>query len=134
MSMVTAPNRRVMFLTKTSDKQRCTVAASRAKNQMKLYHSVDLEELNSMDLRYSLLSYCQNPTRVNTEVQNLEELCDSPFEVDVLRMILAKGYKVTPQVKVGQYRIDLVIEGLRDRLAVECDGEKWHGPKNSKKT
>lgn len=68
------------------------------------------------------------------EVQNLEELCDSPFEVDVLRMILAKGYKVTPQVKVGQYRINLVIEGLRDRLAVECDGEKWHSPENSKKT
>ncbi|WP_223643517.1 AAA domain-containing protein [Planococcus sp. 4-30] len=128
LSMVTAPNRRFMPLTKTSDKQRFNVAASRAKNQMRLYHSVDLEELNSMDLRYNLLSYCQNPTRVNTEVQNLVELCDSPFEVDVLRMILAKGYKVTPQVKVGQYRIDLVIEGLRDRLAVECDGEKWHGP------
>ena len=128
LSMVTAPNRRFMPLTKTSDKQRFNVAASRAKNQMRLYHSVDLEELNSMDLRYSLLSYCQNPARVNMEVQNLEELCDSPFEVDVLRMLLARGYKVTPQVKVGQYRIDLVVEGLRDRLAVECDGEKWHGP------
>lgn len=53
---------------------------------------------------------------------------DSPFEIDVLRMLLARGYKVTPQVKVGQYRIDLVVEGLRDRLAVECNGEKWHGP------
>src|SRR5699024_8338072 len=53
---------------------------------------------------------------------------DSPFEIDVLKMILAKGYKVTPQVKVGGYRIDFVVEGIRDRLAVECDGERWHGP------
>ena len=44
-------------------------------------------------------------------------------------MITAKGYKVIPQVKVGTLgkRIDLVIEGMRNRLAVECDGDKWHG-------
>lgn len=128
LSMVSAPNRNFRALTGNADKQRFNVAASRAKNQMRLYHSVDLEELSSMDLRYRLLSYCQNPTRLKMEVQNLEELCDSPFEVDVLRMILGKGYKVTPQVKVGQYRIDMVVEGMRDRLAVECDGERWHGP------
>lgn len=61
---------------------------------------------------------------MNEEIEHLEEKCESPFEIDVLRMIIAKGYRVTPQVKVGQYRIDLVIEGIRDRLEVECDGEK----------
>jgi very-short-patch-repair endonuclease len=31
-------------------------------------------------------------------------------------------------VKVGQYRIDLVVEGNNDmRLAVECDGDRYHG-------
>jgi very-short-patch-repair endonuclease len=40
-----------------------------------------------------------------------------------------RGYWVTPQVKVGQYRIDMVVEGHNDaRLAVECDGDKYHGP------
>ncbi|UOQ92262.1 AAA domain-containing protein [Halobacillus shinanisalinarum] len=128
LSMVVAPDRNFRALTKSSDKQRFNVAASRAKNQMRLYHSVELERLNPDDLRYKLLSYCKNPTRLNEQVENLEEQCDSPFEIDVLRMILSKGYKVTPQVQVGRYRIDFVIEGLRDRLAVECDGEKWHGP------
>lgn len=127
LSMVVAPNRRFMPLTKISDKQRFNVAASRAKNQMRLYHSIELEGLNVEDLRYKLLSYCKNPTRVNEQLENLEEKCESPFELDVLRMIVARGFKVTPQVKIGQYRIDFVIEGLRDRLAVECDGEKWHG-------
>lgn len=128
LSLVVAPNRRFMALTKTSDKQRFNVAASRAKNQMRLYHSVELEDLSTEDLRYKLLSYCKNPTRVNQQLENLEEKCESPFELDVLRMIVARGYKITPQIEVGRYRIDFVIEGMRDRLAVECDGEKWHGP------
>ncbi|MBH0231387.1 AAA domain-containing protein [Halobacillus yeomjeoni] len=128
LSMVVAPERNFRALTKNSEKQRINVAASRAKNQMRLYHSVDVEDLNPSDLRYRLLSYCKDPSRVNDEMENLEEKCDSPFEVDVLRMILDKGYKVTPQVKVGRYRIDLVVEGIRNRLAVECDGEAWHGP------
>ncbi|WP_209121231.1 DUF559 domain-containing protein [Alkalihalobacillus sp. BA299] len=58
----------------------------------------------------------------------IEDKKELNFEKDVLRMILARGYKVTPQVEVGRYRIDFVIEGIRDRLAVECDGERWHGP------
>jgi very-short-patch-repair endonuclease len=39
-----------------------------------------------------------------------------------------RGYWITPQVRVGQYRIDLVVQGHNDaRLAVECDGDKYHG-------
>ncbi len=128
LSMVVAGNRRFVAMTKKDQQQTFNVAASRAKNQMRLYHSVELDELKKDCYRYQLLSYCKNPTRVNDIVENLEELCDSPFEIEVLRMIVAKGYKVQPQVKVGKYRIDLVIEGIRDRLAVECDGERWHGP------
>jgi hypothetical protein len=31
-------------------------------------------------------------------------------------------------VKVGSYRIDLVVEGSNDaRLAIECDGDRYHG-------
>jgi very-short-patch-repair endonuclease len=40
-----------------------------------------------------------------------------------------RGYWVTPQVRVGNRRIDMVVEGHNDaRLAVECDGDKHHGP------
>jgi len=37
-------------------------------------------------------------------------------------------YRVRPQVEVAGYRLDLVVEGPDNRLAVECDGEAWHGP------
>jgi hypothetical protein len=32
-------------------------------------------------------------------------------------------------VKTGTYRIDMVVEGAGDtRLAIECDGDEYHGP------
>ena len=40
--------------------------------------------------------------------------------------LLAAGYRVRPQWPVGAYRIDLVVDGDERRLAVECDGERWH--------
>jgi very-short-patch-repair endonuclease len=127
LSLIAANNVRFMPLIKKDAQQRFNVAVSRARNQLRLYHSVDLSELNPEDMRYRLLSYCMNPARVSEIVEEAEKLCDSQFEIDVLRMITAKGYQVRPQVQVGRYRIDLVIEGVKNRLAVECDGDRWHG-------
>src|SRR3546814_12851182 len=39
------------------------------------------------------------------------------------------GYALDTQVRVGQHRIDIVVEGDDDRrLAIECDGDRYHGP------
>ncbi|MGN0941163.1 MAG: DUF559 domain-containing protein, partial [Selenomonadaceae bacterium] len=50
----------------------------------------------------------------------------SPFEAEVGEKLLAKGYCVTPQWKVGSYRIDLVVSDDNQRVAIECDGERFH--------
>jgi very-short-patch-repair endonuclease len=43
--------------------------------------------------------------------------------------MLDLGYRLKPQVPVGGYWIDFVIEGADDRrLAIELDGDKYHGP------
>ena len=52
---------------------------------------------------------------------------DSWFEVDVFLRIAERDYRVVPQYEVANYRIDLVVEGMKGRLAVECDGDEWHG-------
>jgi len=127
LSLVIATNVRFTALTKEDDVRRFNVAASRARNRMWLFHSVDLQDLNSNCVRYKLLSYCLNPGRVKREFEKVEKLFESTFEKDVFKLIESQGYAVTPQVKVGQYRIDLVVEGIRNRLAVECDGDSWHG-------
>src|SRR5262249_2176951 len=39
------------------------------------------------------------------------------------------GYRVQPQVGPFGFRIDLVVEGANGRrLAIECDGDRFHGP------
>jgi very-short-patch-repair endonuclease len=82
-------------------------------------------------MRHRLLSYMLNPQRRSSEERN--QTFDSEFERLVYQIISARGYHVRTQVCVGdptnhRYRIDLVVEGMQGRLAVECDGDEWHGP------
>jgi very-short-patch-repair endonuclease len=125
LSMVAAPNERIGPLTKESDKRRFNVAASRARDQMVLFHTATLGDLNPECMRYKLLEYYLNPTRLSYEL-DLNE-CESQFERHVCQAIIDKGYGVIPQYHVAGYFIDLVVEGTKSRLAVECDGDEWHG-------
>jgi very-short-patch-repair endonuclease len=60
---------------------------------------------------------------------DLMALCDSDFEREILKRLLELGYRVTPQVGASGYSIDMVVEGKSDqRLAIECDGDQYHGP------
>ena len=50
----------------------------------------------------------------------------SEFEYEVAKIIISAGYKVIPQYEVAGYRIDLVVQGENAKLAIECDGDKYH--------
>lgn len=131
LSMVVAdPPRAVTML---ESQRRFNVAASRARDQMWLFHSVPLDVLSPVDLRRSLLAYmCHPPAPSATSrldgVRDDEPHpeFDSLFEQRVFNRIRARGYHVTPQVEVNSRRIDLVVTGAKGRLAVECDGDAFH--------
>ena len=130
LSMVAAPNERIGALAAESARQRFNVAASRAQDQMWLFHSVELDVLSLSCMRHRLLGYMLNPGRLQPDG---EQKFDSQFERDVFRAITQRNFHVRTQVCVGdptnhRYRIDLVVEGMKGRLAVECDGDQWHGP------
>lgn len=110
--------------------QRFNVAASRARDRMYLVRSVKTSELSDLDLRRSLLAHFDKPLVVEAEeAQLLADRCESGFERQVYTELASRGYRVIPQVKTGAYRIDLVVEGAGDvRLAIECDGDEYHGP------
>lgn len=132
LSLVAAPNERIGVLAKTSDHQRFNVAASRARDQLWLFHSAALEDLSPACVRYRLVDYMRAPRRMIDDTSETERF-DSEFERHVYERIVARGFAVRPQVPVGdalthRYRIDLVVEGIRGKLAVECDGDRWHGP------
>jgi len=143
LSMVAAPNERIGPFTKTADERRFNVAASRARDQMWLFHSVTCDDLSPFDLRRRLLEFFKNtkPQEIagikkdelerragqeNRSVVKPPKPFDSWFEVDVALELLRKGFTVIPQYEVAGKRIDLVVEGGSARLAVECDGDEFH--------
>lgn len=107
-------------------RKRYNVAASRARNQMWVVYSLNKEQLRPNDLRKKLIEHALAPNAIETVISETQAKADSVFEQEVIRHLLLKGFKVTPQWKVGGYRIDIVVEGNGKRLAVECDGDRFH--------
>ncbi len=144
LSLVAAGNERIGSLTDEADERRFNVAASRARDMMILFHSVTRNDLSDRCLRRRLLDFFENakPQQIagierdelerraaqdNRSVVRPPEPFESWFEVDVALELLRKGFTVLAQHEVAGKRIDLVVEGGQARLAVECDGDNWHG-------
>jgi very-short-patch-repair endonuclease len=108
-------------------KKRYNVAASRARDQMWVVHSFDPDlHLKSSDIRLKLMQHIRDPLASLQAFRQESGKTESPFEREVLKRLTAAGYKVRSQYPVGYYRIDLVVEGAGKRLAIECDGDRYH--------
>ena len=144
LSMVAAPNERIGPLITAAAERRFNVAASRARDRMVLFHSVTRDDLSTSCLRRRLIEFFEStkPQEIagidrdelerrasqdNRSVVNPPPPFESWFEVSVALELLRKGFVVLPQYEVAGKRIDLVVEGGQARLAVECDGDQWHG-------
>jgi len=129
LSMVADPVHRTA-LTMLRYEQRFNVAVSRARDRVVLVRSVRREDLNPADLKARLIAHFENPmsSKKDSESEGLEA-CESGFERDMMQRLLDRGYRVQPQVGSLGFRIDMVVEGADGlRLAVECDGDRFHGP------
>jgi len=129
LSMIVSPGD-AHAQTKNSTVQRFNVAASRARDRMYLVRSIELEQLSPNDtLRRNLISHFEVPfAQDEQKIEDLRALCESDFEKEIYDLLVERGYRVIPQVKISQYRIDMVVEGYNDaRLAIECDGDRYHG-------
>ncbi|MFQ5852953.1 MAG: AAA domain-containing protein, partial [Candidatus Binatia bacterium] len=108
-------------------KQRFNVAASRACDQMWVIYSLDpRNDLRPGDLRRQLIEHAEDPWAIYRTREEAEKRTQSKFEMEVMHHLVQAGYRVHPQWPVGYYRIDLVVEGGGRRLAVECDGDRYH--------
>lgn len=108
-------------------KQRYNVAVSRAKDQLWVVHSLDYTaDLKPGDMRRRLLEYVTNLGTVAAKASEIEEASDSPFEAAVAKALVGKGYHIVQQWQVGAYYIDMIAICGKKRIAIECDGERWH--------
>jgi len=106
-------------------KQRFNVAASRARDQMWVVHSLDPRtDLQPGDLRRRLIEHALAPELLMRPLDDKEKYVQSALERDVMKRLVQSGYHAIPRWKVGSRSIDLVVEGNGRRLAIECDGDR----------
>jgi len=128
LSMVDAPTGGPLRLVDSQPmKQRFNVAASRARDQLWLVHSLDPNhDLKDGDLRRRLISHFRDPFAVRRLCQRELARAESPFEKEIIQALVSFGYRLQAQVEVGHYRIDIVVTDGRLQVAVECDGDRFH--------
>ncbi len=129
LSMMCGPNDKEPPLSRDALARDFNIAASRARDRMYLVRSVTPDQLGAADqLRRNLIAHFANPfDRAEGTVEDPRKLCESPLERELYDELVRRGYRVVPQVRVANYRIDLVVEGNNDsRLAVECDGDSYY--------
>lgn len=126
LSLGILPDSKPKPLTSDADRRQFTVATSRARDQFFLFHSVKLSELSADDVRFTLLKYCQHVSSgQNIDAIEKDKLFASQLEQDVYQYIIDQGYTASVKVQIGIGKsLDIVIEGDKTRLAIECDGDK----------
>ena len=81
------------------------------------------------DIRSALLRYVDDPQAVDHAMPKIRQNADSPFEEAVAISLVEHGYDIAQQWAVGNYRIDIVVRDGDERIALECDGDRYHsGP------
>lgn len=124
LSMVVANNIKYTVLNRESDIRRFNVATSRARNQIWVFHSVDLEDLNKECVRYKLLDYCKNYDKYKREEKVIENIFYSTLQKDIYSILKSNGFNPLSNVSLGNYTIDLVLENGKDKIAILCQDEK----------
>ncbi len=129
VSMVLQPGDKTAANT-LGQQQRFNVALSRARDRTYLFRSVTDEAFPPDSLSGRLLRHFRMPfTQDQKAITAKRDLCESGFELEMFDELTRRGYRVRPQVPCGGFRIDFVVEGREGRrLAVECDGDRFHGP------
>lgn len=125
------PLKKQAFGRDEANRKRYNVASSRAKDQLWVVDSLDpANDLKSGDIRKMLIDFSLNPASIHVMNAKIEEKAESPFESAVAKALAVRGYHLVQQWEVGAYRLDMVVVCGEKRIAVECDGERYHSGEN----
>lgn len=104
-------------------RKRYNVAASRARDQLWVVHSLDAAlDLKPGDIRKTLLDYAANPD-ARSETQTVQK-AQTPFAAAIADELQKRGYHLEKQRCVGAYHLDMVAVCGSRTVAIECDGER----------
>jgi hypothetical protein len=127
ISMVNSPTSHPLALRQRDDARKVfNVAASRARDQLWIVHSLDpRRDLKAGDLRLQLIQHAEGRAKPQKNGGSRAPRFASDFERDLCQGLGAAGYQVLRHYPVGDAVIELVVEGKGGRrVAVQCDGDR----------
>lgn len=122
--------------------RRLNVLFTRAKQQMRIYSSMDSSMIvpgerakrGVISLK-NFLSYCETRDLPETPIRTGREP-DSPFEEDVAAEVQAFGLEIEFQVGVAGFFIDIGVYDPRETghylMGIECDGATYHSSQSAR--
>ena len=102
--------------------KRYNVAASRARDQLWVIHSMAAGSLKEGDLRRGLIEYAENPPQIS---EDGEEKQPTSLEITVTRSLQEEGYQILQNMAVGSLTVPVAVTGGGHRVIIACDGEHW---------
>ena len=130
ISMVNSPTesgRPLHLRTRDDARKVFNVAASRARDQMWIVHSLDPQkDLKPNDLRLKMITHAENPAGLRPKnIEVAERKLNSELEKQVHQELVEAKYETIIGCPVGEFTIDLVVVGKRgNRVAIQCDGDR----------
>ena len=125
LSLVHSSKERPLRLTQKEETKRSyNVAASRARDQLWVVHSMNPEkDLKTGDLRLRLIRHAEDsPKKKQTKVESPK--FESWVEKEVFEFLSAKGFEVKPDYRVGNFPVGMVVKGSDGTRAVlKCVGD-----------
>lgn len=111
------------------NERRFNVAASRARDQLWLFTSIDAVHLHADDMRHSLLTWLQHPPTLMAIDPQLDQAGRDELhhgfatllQQHVFLDLRERNYAVIAEYPISGSTIDLVVIGNNGRLAVECE-------------
>jgi very-short-patch-repair endonuclease len=102
--------------------KRYNVAASRARDQLWVIHSMAAGSWKEGDLRRGLIEYAENPPQ---DVEETESKQPTSLELTVTRSLQGEGYQILQNMSVGSLRVPVAVTGNGHRVIISCNGEHW---------
>ncbi len=65
--------------------------------------------------------------------QKIDNYLFTPIEKIMYNALIKKNISFTPQVKIGRYIVDFVVNINNNKIILECDGRDFHNPFHDKK-
>jgi len=113
---------------RTSDewKRVYNVAASRARDQLWVVHSLDPQrDLKKGDLRLRLISHAERGGAEATRGPQPSPKWESAFEKSLHERLVELRYRVLPKYLIGEFEVDFLIKGdAGTRAVLSCDGDR----------